>query len=168
MAVTKNSFRRLVGFCYRCIATSGTALTMSFKLRLITWQSQAWMTSGSFGNVTVSGGVDAFNNRYNLYIESSESSATYVIKGQAGNTINVYTDCWYSTLSSSSGSVSGYSITPGTYEGSMCDDMTCPQVISVGAQASRSSDGYGQGDVAYFSSFGTDFNGVNQPLAIRN
>ncbi|MBQ3325222.1 MAG: S8 family serine peptidase [Muribaculaceae bacterium] len=135
------------------------------QIKVIIGSSQSdWMTSGSFGSVTVSGGVDAFNNRYNLYIESSESSATYVIKGQAGNTINVYTDCWYSTLSSSSGSVSGYTITPGTYEGSMCDDMTCPQVISVGAQASRSSDGYGQGDVAYFSSYGTDFNGVNQPF----
>ena len=135
------------------------------QIKVIIGSSQSdWMTSGSFGNVTVSGGVDAYNNRYNLYIESSESSATYVIKGSAGNTVNVYTDCWYSTLSSSSGSVSGYSITPGTYEGSMCDDMTCPQVISVGAQASRSSDGYGQGDVAYFSSYGTDFNGVNQPF----
>ncbi len=135
------------------------------QIKVIVGSSQSnWMTSGTFGNVTVSGSVDQFNNRYNLYIESSESSATYVIKGQAGNTINVYTDCWYSTLSSSSGSVSGYTITPGTYEGSMCDDMTCPQVISVGAQASRSSDGYGQGDVAYFSSYGTDFNGVNQPF----
>ena len=135
------------------------------QIKVIVGSSQSdWMTSGTFSSVTVSGGVDAYNNRYNLYIESSESAATYVIKGQAGNTINVYTDCWYSTLSSSSGSVSGYTITPGTYEGSMCDDMTCPQVISVGAQASRSSDGYGQGDVAYFSSFGTDFNGVNQPF----
>ena len=135
------------------------------QIKVIVGSSQSdWMTSGSFSGVTVSGGVDAYNNRYNLYIESSESSATYVIKGSAGNTINVYTDCWYSTLSSSSGSVSGYTITPGTYEGSMCDDMTCPQVISVGAQASRSSDGYGQGDVAYFSSYGTDFNDVNQPF----
>ena len=135
------------------------------QIKIIVGSSQSnWMTSGSFSGVTVSGGVDAYNNRYNLYIESSESAATYVIKGSAGNTINVYTDCWYSTLSSSSGSVSGYTITPGTYEGSMCDDMTSPKVISVGAQASRSSDGYGQGDVAYFSSFGTDFNGVNQPF----
>ena len=135
------------------------------QIKVIIGSSQSnWMTSGTFGNVTVSGGVDAYNNRYNLYIESSESSATYVIKGSAGNTVNVYTDCWYSTLSSSSGTVSGYSITPGTYEGSMCDDMTSPKVISVGAQASRSSDGYGQGDVAYFSSFGVDCNGVNQPF----
>lgn len=135
------------------------------QIKVIVNGSQSdWMTSGTFNDVTVSGGVDAYNNRYNLYIESSASTATYVIKGSSGNTINVYTDCWYSTLSSSSGNVSGYTITPGTYEGSMCDDMTSPKVISVGAQASRSSDGYGQGDVAYFSSYGTDFNGVNQPF----
>ena len=135
------------------------------QVKVIVSGSQSdWMTSGTFGDVTVSGGVDAYNNRYNLYIESSESTATYVIKGSAGNTINVYTDCYYSTLSSSSGTVSGYTITPGTYEGSMCDDMTSPKVISVGAQASRSGDGYGQGDVAYFSSYGTDCNGVDQPF----
>lgn len=135
------------------------------QVKVIVGSSQSdWMTNGTFNSVTVQGGVDAANNRYELYIESSESSATYVIKGQGGNTISVYTDCWYSTLSSSSGSVSGYTITPGTYEGSMCDDMTSPKVISVGAQASRSSDGYGQGDVAYFSSYGTDCNGVNQPF----
>ncbi|MBR5638177.1 MAG: S8 family serine peptidase [Muribaculaceae bacterium] len=135
------------------------------QIKVIVNGSQSdWMTSGTFNSVTVSGGVDAYNNRYNLYIESSASSATYVIKGSAGNTINVFTDCWYSTLSSSSGTVSGYTITPGTYEGSMCDDMTSPKVISVGAQASRSSDGYGQGDVAYFSSYGVDCNGVNQPF----
>ena len=135
------------------------------QVKVIVSGSQSdWMTSGSFNGVTVEGSVDIYNNRYNLYIESSASSATYVIKGSAGNTINVYTDCWYSTLSSSSGTVSGYTITPGTYEGSMCDDMTSPKVISVGAQASRSSDGYGQGDVAYFSSYGVDCNGVNQPF----
>ena len=69
------------------------------QIKIIVGSSQSnWMTSGSFSGVTVSGGVDAYNNRYNLYIESSESAATYVIKGSAGNTINVYTDCWYSTL----------------------------------------------------------------------
>ncbi|MBO4723142.1 MAG: S8 family serine peptidase [Muribaculaceae bacterium] len=135
------------------------------QIKVIVNGSQSdWMTSGTFGDVTVSGGVNAFNNRYNLYIESSASSATYVVKGSAGNTINVYTDCSNSTLSSNSGTVSGYTITPGTYEGSMCDDMTSPKVISVGAQASRATDGYGQGDVAYFSSYGVDCNGVNQPF----
>ncbi len=164
MAVTNNVSGSWWGSATgACDIWNSTSEELQIKVIIGSSQSD-WMTSGTFGSVTVSGGVDAFNNRYNLYIESSESSATYVIKGQAGNTINVYTDCWYSTLSSSSGSVSGYTITPGTYEGSMCDDMTCPQVISVGAQASRSSDGYGQGDVAYFSSFGTDFNGVNQPF----
>ena len=57
------------------------------QIKVIVNGSQSdWMTSGTFGNVTVSGGVNAYNNRYNLYIESSASSATYVIKGSAGNT----------------------------------------------------------------------------------
>ena len=146
-----------------CDIWNSTSDELQVKI-IVSGSQSGWMTSGSFGNVTVSGGVDAANNRYNLYIESSESTATYVIKGKGGNVIHVYADCYYSTLSSSSGSVSGYSITPGTYENSMCDDMTSPKVISVGAQASRSSDGYGQGDVAYFSSFGVDCNGVNQPF----
>ncbi len=134
------------------------------QIKVIVNGSQSdWMTSGTFSSVTVSGGVDAANNRYNLYIESSASSATYIIKGKGGNTINVYTDCYYSTLATS-GSVSGYTLTPGTYDGSMCDDMTSPKVIAVGAQASKATDGYGQGDVAYFSSYGTDCNGVDQPF----
>ena len=134
------------------------------QVKVIVNGSQSdWMTSGTFGSVTVQGGLDAYNNRYNIYIESSASQATYIIKGKGGNTIHVYADCYYSTLATS-GSVSGYTLTPGTYENSMCDDMTSPKVIAVGAQASRSNDGYGQGDVAYFSSYGTDCNGVNQPF----
>lgn len=127
----------------------------------ITSQSD-WMSSGSFNDVTVQGGVDSNNGRYELYIQSSASKAAFVIKGKAGNEIHVYTDDYYSSLASS-GSVTGYTLTPGTYDGSMCDDMTASKVISVGAQASRSNDGYGQGDVAYFSSYGTDFNGINHP-----
>ena len=46
------------------------------QIKVIIGSSQSdWMTSGSFGSVTVSGSVDAYNNRYNLYIESSESAA---------------------------------------------------------------------------------------------
>ena len=128
----------------------------------VTSQSD-WMSSGSFNGVTVQGAVDPNNGRYQLYIESSASKAAFVIKGKSGNEIHVYTDDYYASLASS-GSVSGYTLTPGTYDGSMCDDMTAEKVISVGAQASRSTDGYGQGDVAYFSSYGTDFNGINHPL----
>ena len=134
------------------------------QIKVIVNNSESgWMTSGSFGGVTVQGGVDAANNRYNLYVECTASQAKYIIKGKGGNTIHVFTDCYYSTLATS-GSVPGYTLTPGTYENSMCDDMTSPKVIGVGAQASRSNDGYGQGDVAYFSSYGTDCAGVDQPF----
>ena len=128
----------------------------------ITAQSD-WMSNGSFNGVEVQGGVDANNGRYELYIQSSASKAAFVIKGKSGNEIHVYTDDYYASLATS-GSVSGYTLTPGSYDGSMCDDMTAAKVISVGAQASRATDGYGQGDVAYFSSYGTDFNGINHPL----
>ena len=145
-----------------CDIWNSTADELQVKV-IVNSSESGWMTSGSFNGVTVQGGVDAANNRYNLYIESSASQAKYIIKGKGGNTIHVFTDCYYSTLATS-GSVSGYTLTPGTYENSMCDDMTSPKVIAVGAQASRSNDGYGQGDVAYFSSYGTDCNGVNQPF----
>ena len=64
------------------------------QIKVIVNSSESgWMTSGSFNGVTVQGGVDAANGRYNLYIQSSASQAKYIIKGKGGNTINVYTDC---------------------------------------------------------------------------
>ena len=145
-----------------CDIWNSTSDELQIKI-IVNGSTSNWMTSGTFNGVTVEGGLDEYNNRYNLYIESSASQATYIIKGKGGNTIHAYTDCWYSTLATS-GSVSGYTLTPGSYDGSMCDDMTCTKVISVGAQASKATDGYGQGDVAYFSSYGTDCNGINQPF----
>ncbi|MBR5030188.1 MAG: S8 family serine peptidase, partial [Muribaculaceae bacterium] len=133
---------------------------------IVNGSESSWMTSGTYNNVTVQGAVDESNGRYNLYIESQTSSATYVIKGKGGNTIHAYTDCYYSSLSSSTSAVNGYTRTPGTYEGSMCDDMTCTKAISVGAMCSRNTSNtpYSQGDIAYFSSYGVDCNGVNQPF----
>ncbi|MBO4723096.1 MAG: S8 family serine peptidase [Muribaculaceae bacterium] len=136
------------------------------QVKVVVNNSQSdWMTSGTYNNVTVQGGVDQYSGRYNLYISSSNSSAYYIIKGSAGNTVHVYTDCYYSELGTS-GSVSGYTLTPGTYENSMCDDMTCTKAISVGAMCSRntSNSPYSQGDIAYFSSYGVDCNGINQPF----
>ncbi|MBR5638176.1 MAG: S8 family serine peptidase [Muribaculaceae bacterium] len=136
------------------------------QVKVVVNNSQSdWMSNGSYNNVTVQGGVDQYNGRYNLYISSSNSSAYYIIKGSAGNTVHVYTDCYYSELGTS-GSVSGYTLTPGTYENSMCDDMTCTKAISVGAMCSRntSNSPYSTNDVAYFSSYGVDCNGINQPF----
>ena len=123
-----------------------------------------WMTSGSYSNITVQGGVDAASGRYNLFISNNSGNASYIIKGKGGNTIHVYTDCYYSQLGT--GSISGYTATPGTSENSMCDDMTATKVISVGAMCSRqtSNGDYGVNDIAYFSSYGTDCNGIDQPF----
>jgi hypothetical protein len=136
------------------------------QVKVVVGSNQSdWMTSGTYNNVTVSGGVDQYSGRYNLYIESSNSAAYYIIKGSAGNTVHVYTDCYYSELGTS-GSVSGYTLTPGTYENSMCDDMCATKVIGVGAMCTRSTSNgsYATGDIAYFSSYGTDCNGVDQPF----
>ena len=147
----------------KCDVWNSTSDVLQVKIIYNGSQSD-WISNGSYSGITVEGGVDPINNRYNLFIKkpSSVSSVTYVIKGKGGNYIHAYTECAYSEFGT--GSVSGYTVTPGSYDGSMCDDMTSPKVISVGAQASRESDGYGLGDVAYFSSFGTDCNGVNQPF----
>ncbi|MBP5687891.1 MAG: S8 family serine peptidase [Muribaculaceae bacterium] len=136
------------------------------QVKVVVGSNQSdWMTSGTYNNVSVSGGVDQYSGRYNLYIESSNSSAYYIIKGSAGNTVHVYTDCYYSELGTS-GSVSGYTLTPGTYENSMCDDMCATKVIGVGAMCTRntSNGSYATGDIAYFSSYGTDCNGIDQPF----
>ncbi len=147
-----------------CDIWNSTSDELQVKV-IVNGSESGWMTSGTYNNVTVSGGVDQYNGRYNLYIASNTSTAYYVIKGSAGNTVHVYTDCYYSELGTS-GSVSGYTLTPGTYQNSMCDDMTSPKVISVGAMCTRSTSNgsYGTNDIAYFSSYGVDCNGVNQPF----
>ena len=121
-----------------------------------------WMTTGTYGDVIITGGLDPNNGRFNLHIKNY-STATYVVKAKGGNTVYAYSDCYYSYLGTVTSS-SGYTVTPGANESSMIDDMTSPKVISVGAQASKAYDGYGNGDVAYFSSYGVDGAGMNQPF----
>lgn len=127
-------------------------------------------------SITLSGGVDQSNNRYNIYITSKvytySSSGTgnnrvaYIITGKSGNVINVFTDNYGTELAATGNSISGTPISWGTAEGSFSDDVTASKVISVGAMASRSTSNgsYSQGDIAYFSSYGTDFNGVDHPF----
>ena len=127
-------------------------------------------------SITISGGVDQNNNRYNIYINSKvytyatsgtgNNRVAYIITGKAGNVINVFTDNFGTELAATGNSISGTPITWGTSEGSFSDDVTASKVISVGALASRSTSNgpYSQGDVAYFSSYGTDYNGVDHPF----
>jgi len=150
------------GYTGDCDIWNSTSDQLQVKV-IVNGSESDWMTSGTYNNVSVQGSVDANNGRYNLYIRSSRD-ASYVIKGKGGNTIHVYTDCYYSQLGT--GSISGYTATPGTSENSMCDDMCSPKVISVGAMCTRntSNGSYGVNDIAYFSSYGVDCNGVNQPF----
>ena len=127
-------------------------------------------------SISISGGVDQNNNRYNIYITSKvytyatsgtgSNRVAYIISGKGGNVINVFTDNYGTELASTGYSVAGTPISLGTSEGSFSDDVTASKVISVGAMASRSTSNgsYSQGDIAYFSSYGTDFNGVNHPF----
>ena len=143
------------------------------------------MTSGTINassmglegtSITISGGVDHSNNRYNLYITSrvytyatsgtGNNRVAYLITGKEGNVINVFTDNYNTQLGSTSYSIGGVPVSLGTADGSFSDDATASKVISVGAMASLSTSNgaYSQGDVAYFSSYGTDFNGVDHPF----
>lgn len=127
-------------------------------------------------NISISGAVDQNNNRYNLYITSKvytyatsgtgNNRVAYIITGKAGNVINVFTDNYGTELASTGYSVAGTPISLGTSEGSFSDDVTARKVISVGAMASRSTSNgsYSQGDIAYFSSYGTDYNGTDHPF----
>lgn len=170
----------------KVLNSSGTAVytspTMSSGTISANTLSSYFSTTYSQG-ITIEGGVDANNNRYNINIWSQlgrnqgSYKVAYIITGKAGNVINVFTENNYSQLASS-GSVSGYTLSKGLSDGTMCDDMTGSKTISVGAAATRltvptyygnrtsqlSNDSYNEGDVAYFSSFGTDYNGVNHPF----
>ena len=126
---------------------------------------------------TNSGSVSIYfstsNNRKNIYIESSVRSVknssyriTYMVTSAAGNTIDAWSDGGYTSVIASSGNINGYTLTKGQSDGTMCDDICGSKTISVGAMASRSNSNYpyAKNDVAYFSSFGTDCNGVDHPF----
>ena len=170
----------------KVLNNSGTAVYTSDAMSNGTISAStlsSYFTSVSDGGIEIAGSVDAENGRYNLnivpYLGTNKGSykLAYVITGSAGNVINVFTENNYSQLASS-GSISGYTLSKGQSEGTMCDDMTGNKTISVGAMASRltvpynygnnsytyDNGSYSQGDVAYFSSYGTDFNGINYPF----
>lgn len=170
----------------KVLNSSGTAVYTSDAMSNGTISAStlsSYFTSVSNGGIDIAGSVDANNGRYNLnivpYLGTNKGSykLAYVITGSAGNVINVFTENNYSQLASS-GSISGYTLSKGQNEGTMCDDMTGNKTISVGAMCSRltvptnygsrtsslSNSSYSQGDIAYFSSYGTDYNGVNHPF----
>ena len=153
----------------------------------IAYTSEA-MTSGTisstelssyFNSATIQISSSISNGRRNLYINPTVSGAknssyriAYVISGNGGDKIEAWTDGGYYSVIAASGNVSGYSVTYGTAEGTMTDDICGAKTISVGAMCSRlttprssfSNSPYSLNDVAYFSSYGTDFSGNNHPF----
>lgn len=142
------------------------------------------------GSLTVYGGVDENNNRYNIMIDGNlqakSSGWSYtrnrigvLIFGSQGDVISMWTDSYYSELSSATTSYQGttYNFKAGNGSNSLCDDVTGNNTISIGAIASRltipynygssttnlDNGGGAEGSIAYFSSYGTDFNGVDHP-----
>jgi hypothetical protein len=128
-----------------------------------------WFNSSSSVEISFS----SSNNRKNIYIypvmkgaKLSSYRIAYMVTSAAGNTIDAWTDGGNASVIASSGSVSGYTLTRGTADGTMSDDICGSKTISVGAMASRSNynSPYSINDVAYFSSYGTDIKGDNHPF----
>ena len=135
------------------------------------------------GGISWAGAVDPNSGRYYIELDAFVGSATttgnklvFVVTGKAGNVITAWSDCQYSQFATSA-TISGHTLTPGQYINSMSDDICGSKTISVGAAATRltvpynygSSTGsfsntYPEGDIADFSSYGTDYNGVNHPF----
>ena len=136
-----------------------------------------------YGGISWAGAVDPNSGRYYIELDAFVGSATttgnklvFVVTGKAGNVITAWSDCQYSQFATSA-TISGHTLTPGQYINSMSDDICGSKTISVGAAATRltvpynygSSTGsfsntYPEGDIAEFSSYGTDYNGVNHPF----
>lgn len=129
------------------------------------------------GTINISGGLDD-NGRFNVTadydISSSASSPTYrfglILSSEVGNTIHSWTDDYYSYYTNES--IDGY--VDGSSNFSI-NSMACGKnTISVGAYCSRTSyknisgktvsiSGAKLNQLAYFSSYGPDFNGVERP-----
>ena len=141
--------------------------------------STSQMGTTYFSSATIRIYNSTSGGRRNIYIQPSVSGAknsnyriAYSISAKSGNTIQAWSDGGYSSVIASSGTIQGYDVTYGTAEGTMSDDICGSYTISVGAMASRlktprssfSNSPYSVNDVAYFSSYGTDCNGVDHPF----
>ena len=137
-----------------------------------------------YGGISWAGAVDPNSGRYYVELDAFVGSArttgnklVFVVTGSAGNVISAWCDAQYSQFATSA-TISGHTLTPGQMINTMSDDVCGSRTISVGAMASRltvpynygnnsytyDNGSYSQGDVAYFSSYGTDFNGINYPF----
>ena len=126
------------------------------------------------GNVTVTHELNPVNNKYHIYLNHNavpkyKKYLAFTINGSAGDVIDV----WDSSSSAyfSDANLEGYM--RGTTVVTVSDIATGHHSISVGAYAGREkyptntmnySTGYKMFDMARFSSYGTDINGVQHPF----
>ena len=139
------------------------------------------------GNVQVSSSVSAANNRYNVHMYitklSQKDAGSYLAvsvggDGYKGQEIYVYgSNVQFTNRTSQTGStIAGYSV--GSPAGSISDDACGENVVSVGAYVTRNAfgplsekgqrlsywDGVHVGDIASFSSYGTNYQGDKLPI----
>ena len=138
------------------------------------------------GNVQISSSVSAANNRYNVHMYitklSQKDTGAYLAvsvggEGYNGQKIYVYgNNVQFTNRTSAAGStIAGYSV--GSPAGSINDDACGENVVSVGAYVTRNAFGplsgkggnYSYwnvtvGDIAPFSSYGTNYQGEKLPI----
>lgn len=167
--------------------TSTRALTTLATLsgpRSATINRSTNTTAISSGSMRVSAGIDANNNRYNVYAEANtlQLASGYrlviTVKGKAGQKANLYFEGNSTFCSSPNGpngaAVSGYS--KGTPDQSI-NGMACgDNILAVGAYVTSTSwycpdgpmgyqtgAGFVKGKIAPYSSYGTRFQGDQLP-----
>lgn len=139
--------------------------------------------------LTVYGGVNSNNGRYNIFIEGDLKQSSYngktlklgiLVYGNAGDIVSMWGDSSFSEFDEFK--TDNLVFIGGDGSCSIDDEVTGRKTISVGSWASREkypsnygsstgtlSNSYGPlrlgvGNYAYYSSYGTDYNGVNHPF----
>ena len=141
-----------------------------------------YIDSSLHEGITVESAQDSNNGRYGLsvVVDLGRSSKGYklgmLVYGKTGNMVSMWNDAQFSEFTSLSSS--SYTLEAGDGTCSICDDVTGHKTISVGAYASRlrfpynygnsyqtlTNASYSEQDIAFFSSYGTDFNGIQHPF----
>ena len=134
--------------------------------------------------INVQGEINKENNRYNLYVDATLGGSDegyelgMLVYGKNGNKITMWNDGYTTVFTGYADGDTPYTFQTGNGTCSICDDVTGKKTISVGAYASRQAVPVAYGkktefldngnfqaqDIATFSSYGTDFNGIAHPF----
>ena len=153
--------------------TSSVFYPTTTSYKTFNWNSSSLATYFK-GTIQVIGQLNASNNKYQMYtyITGSSTNSKYYIGVKMYGKENTEVHSWTSGAEFIKSKNENY--VQGTSDGSY-NDMCCgKEVISIGAYcakdrvktyngASYSYNGVKLNDIAYFSSYGTDLNGINHP-----